>query len=191
MKERNKKNKSKISKILRPVLLVLMSLVLGINVYSWNANNLVGNKLPMPFGYGMAVVLSGSMEPTMSVDDLIFVKECEEYQVDDIVVFQSGDELIVHRIIGMDGTTLVTKGDANNVADEPVDVAVVKGKMIGRIPFAGVLVSWLKTPLGVIIVLGAAFLLLEMSYRKEKNQDIDELEKIKNEIRRLREEQEE
>ena len=188
MKKRSKKNSRKLSRILRPILLILMSLLLGINVYSWNANNLVGNKLPMPFGCGMAVVLSGSMEPSLSVDDLIFVKECDQYQVDDIVVFQSGSELIVHRVIEIDGTTLITKGDANNVADSPVDVELVKGKLIGRIPFAGMIISWLKTPLGVVVVLGAAFLLLEVSYRKEKNQDIDELEKIKDEIRRLREE---
>ena len=44
---------------------------MGINVYLWNASSLAGNAMPMPFGFGMAVVLSGSMEPVLSVNDLL------------------------------------------------------------------------------------------------------------------------
>ena len=72
--------------ILRTLFLIVVSLVLGINIYSWNAKSLTGNVLPMPFGYGGAVVLSGSMEPTIAVDELIIVKAEDGYEVGDIVV---------------------------------------------------------------------------------------------------------
>ena len=71
---------------MRLLLLILCGLVIGVNMYLANANSLVGNQLPMPFGYGAAVVLSGSMEPEFSEGDLIFVKETESYKQNDIVV---------------------------------------------------------------------------------------------------------
>ena len=53
--------------------------MIGFNVYLANAYGLVGNQLPMPFGYGAAVVLSGSMEPEFSEGDLILIKETKDY----------------------------------------------------------------------------------------------------------------
>ena len=92
--------------ILRTLFLIVVSLVLGINIYSWNAKSLTGNVLPMPFGYGGAVVLSGSMEPTIAVDELIIVKAEDGYEVGDIVVYQAGRILVVHRIVALDGETV-------------------------------------------------------------------------------------
>ena len=94
------KNK-KLKNILRLVVLVILGAVIGVNAYLMNANNLVGNKLPMPFGYGAAVVLSGSMEPEFSKGDLIIVKETDDFDLNDIVVFESGNSLVVHRVVGM------------------------------------------------------------------------------------------
>lgn len=174
--------------ILRIALFTFISIVLGLSIYSWNAKNLIGEQLPMPFGFGTAVVLSGSMEPTFSVDDLIVIKEAKEYQVDDIIVFQDTYNLVVHRIVSVYGDQIQTQGDANNVADEPIMLSAVKGKVIFHIPDAGVVVNALKTPAGIIILLVGAVILLEMSYRKEKQEDIDDIEKIKEEIRKLKEE---
>ena len=79
--------KNKVGKdILRVLLLAVCGLVLGLNIYSANAKSLVGNHLPMPFGYGAAVVLSGSMEPTLSVGDLILVNPKSEH-VDEAMEF--------------------------------------------------------------------------------------------------------
>lgn len=176
---------------LRLLVLALAGVVLGVNLYLWNANTIVGNRLPMPFGYGAAVVLSGSMEPTLSVNDLILVKESESCEVGDIVVYQSGETLIVHRVIAVDGETVTTQGDANSVADEPISLEAVKGVVIARIPLAGGPVRALKTPAGTIILLAAAFLLNERSIRRERQADEEELDSIRAEIRRLKEEKEE
>ena len=63
------KRKFKLKSTFRLLLLILCGLILGVNVYLANANSLVGNQLPTPFGYGAAVVLSGSMEPEFSKGD--------------------------------------------------------------------------------------------------------------------------
>jgi hypothetical protein len=70
--------------------------------------------------------------------------------VGDIIVYQKEDQLIIHRVVSMDGTTLVTQGDANNVADEPIDISSVKGKMVSRIPVLGGLIRDLKTPIAAV-----------------------------------------
>ncbi|MDO4331671.1 MAG: signal peptidase I [Eubacteriales bacterium] len=174
----------------RIVLLMILSLVIGAGVYRWNARNLMGNELPMPFGYGSAVVLSGSMEPALSVNDWIMIKETETYETGDIVVFQSEGELIVHRVIGIGHEMIQTKGDANLAADEPVALSCVKGKVIGRVPKAGVMINAVKSPPGIAVILIAAVFLMELSYRKDRERDDGELEKLKDEIRKLKEERE-
>ena len=186
----NKKKKIKQNAIWRHILLVICGLLLGINIYLTNAYNLLGNKLPMPFGYGTAVVLSGSMEPTFSKDDLIIVKKKDSFDIGDIVVYQSNDSLVVHRVVYMDGDMVVTKGDANNIEDASFDKIAIKGVVIGCIPSLGVFVNAIKTPTGTIVVLLCAFLLIELSFRKQKASDDKRIEDIKAEIRRLREEKE-
>lgn len=182
--------KSKILAFCRRLVLALAAVVIGIRVYAWNAESLVGNRMPMPFGYGAAVVLSGSMEPVLSVNDVIIAKETQDYVVGDMIVYQEGASVIVHRIVALDEENVQTKGDANNAIDAPISRESVKGKVIARIPRAGHVVAFLKTPVGIFGLLGAAILLMEFSYRKEKEKDEDELERIKAEIRKLREEQE-
>ena len=182
--------KTKILTICRRILLSIVAVILGLRVYAWNAESLVGNRMPMPFGYGAAVVLTGSMEPTFSVDDVIFAKEETAYAVGDVVVYQDGDMVIVHRVVAVDEETIQTQGDANNIADEPIAINMVKGKVFGHIPSMGGVVRFMKNPVAVIGILAAAVFLMEYSYRKEKEKDDDELERIKAEIRKLKDEQE-
>ncbi len=188
MKEKAKKNKY--SALFRRIALAVLGILLGLNVYLANARSLAGQKLPMPFGIGTAVVLSGSMEPTLSVNDVIIVREQESYNVGDIVVYENGREMIVHKIIEKNGDTLTTKGDANNTADEPISTEAVKGKVAFSVPYAGAIVKALRSPVGAIVIILAAVLLTEGSFRRKKESDEIKIEKIKEEIRRLKAEQE-
>ena len=176
----------------RIILILLVSLVIGLNVYQWNASRLVGNRFPMPLGFGVSVVLSGSMEPHLHVNDLVIVTPADRYSVGDVVVFQQNGDLIIHRIISIDEAagTIRTRGDANNTEDEPVALGEVKGKESFHIPFVGLLVRALKTPAGIITVLAAAAFLMHSSWKKEKSQGDEQLDAIKEEIRRLKAEQE-
>lgn len=182
------KNKKLKQAILRIIPLAVISIAVGFRLYMWNAKNLVGNEMPMPFGWGASVVLSGSMEPELSVDDLVIVRACDGYQVGDIVVYQDGNMLVIHRIIFIDGDEIVTQGDANNAADQPTDISAVKGKAVGHIPFAGVVVRFLQSAAGFFLILIAAVALFELPYRKERKKSENEIEKIKEEIRRLKDE---
>ena len=175
--------------ILRFFLLSLCGAVIGFNLYAANANRLVGNQLPMPFGWGAAVVLSGSMEPELSVDDLIIVKEAESYGLRDVVVYQDGRSLVVHRIIECRDDGFITMGDANNTDDGLIELSRIKGKVVFAIPYVGMLVDFIKTPVGTFLIIALAVLLLELPRQREKKKDSEEMERIKEEIRKLKDEQ--
>ena len=183
----DKKKKSRVGSIIfRIVLIIIAGLTVGIGVFSWNASRLVGNQLPMPFGFGVSVVMSPSMEPVLHTNDLIFVTAQESYDVGDIIVYQEGEMLVIHRIVSIDGDTVITKGDANNISDDPILMEDIKAELSFRIPFIGVIFKYLKTVPGTLLVLVLAIFLLYRSRQKEREKDREELEDIVEEIKRLR-----
>ena len=173
---------------LRMLMLLILGVFLGIRFYAWNAQHLTGNAVPMPFGVGASVVLSGSMEPALSVGDLLIFTEEENYEVGDVVVYQSGRTPVVHRIIALDAQTVITRGDANNTADEPFGVQLIRGKVVTAVPLVGHLIWALKTPLGTASLVIAALLLMELSYRSERKEKVAQQEELKAEIRQLMQE---
>lgn len=185
-----KKKKTDRKVLLRRVLLILFGAALGLNVYMINANSIVGEQLPTPFGFGAAVVLSGSMEPELSTGDLIIVKETDDFEVNDVVVYQDGIGLVVHRIVDIEGDTVITKGDANNAADQPIDRTAVKGTVSFSVPFAGNIVTFLKSKIGTVCIIIAIIALVELSRRRERQEYDEERQKIIDEINRLRREEE-
>ena len=178
--------KRKLKRIGRMILLAVISLIIGIRLYNWNAQTLAGNAMPMPFGVGISVVLSGSMEPTLSVNDLVIVHEQSDYAVDDIVVYQDENMLVIHKIVSVNGDEIITKGDANNVEDAPISASDIKGKAVFHIPFVGALIRFLKTPVGFILIITAAIMLFELPHLQERKKAAEEQEKIKEEIKRLK-----
>ena len=174
--------------ILRVALLCVCGAIIGINIYLANANRLVGNSLPMPMGVGAAVVLSDSMVPTFVTGDLIVVKETDAIEVEDIVVYQEGRMLVVHRVVAIDGDTVTTRGDANNADDAPIPRDAIKGRVLFHIPYVGHVVDLLKTPIGTIGMLAAAIALIEIPRRRDKKRDEQTREQLLEEIRRLKEE---
>ncbi len=186
MAQYTKKENRRAFNITRILIFVLVAVIIGCSVYNWNAKKLTGNQLPMPFGIGAAVVLSGSMEPELSVNDLIIVKGTDSFYIGQIVVYQDGNSLTVHRIIKIDGEDIVTQGDANNTADDPIRAEDIKGEMLLSVPYVGVIIEIVQQPIVIALILGASVWLLERSYRKEKDKDTDELTKIIEEIKKLK-----
>lgn len=175
--------------LLRLLAICVLAAVIGINVYTFNASRLAGNAFPMPLGFGLSVVLSGSMEPELSTGDLLLVVAREEYKPDEVVVFLDGRSAVVHRIISMDGDTVITQGDANNQEDEPISTELICGKVVLAIPLLGYLVSVIKTPLGTLLILALAVWLLNRSFRREQKEKTEQLDMIRAEIERLKAEQ--
>lgn len=183
------KNKKVIQYIFRLIIFVIISLVVGLSVYTINARRVTGNKLVMPFNKTVAVVLTGSMEPTIGVNDLIVVEKTNDYAVNDIVVYQDKGMLVVHRIVSINGDVIVTAGDANNGAlDEPINVKTINGEVVKVIPFLGLVLKCIKSPVGICLIISISIVLLVLSYRKEKEDDEKSINDIKEKINKLKKE---
>lgn len=180
----------RLGRLVRAALILFISLVVGSSAYSLNARHLAGNAMPMPLGFGFSVVLTGSMEPTLKVNDLVLVVETDDYGVGDVVVYQEGTStLVIHRVIAMGEGWVQTKGDANNAADEPISPDRVKGKMIWRAEFLGYVAQCIRSVPGVITILALAAFLMHRSWRNEKQEKEAELDELRQEILRLQIEQ--
>lgn len=112
-------------------------------------------------GYQMMAVLSGSMEPALHPGDIVVIKQTdsEQIRVDDIITYASDQNTVVtHRVIDVvqkDGQVLFeTKGDANNRKDDNlVSGDQVIGSLQFHIPKAGSVIDFIKSPLGVFLVI--------------------------------------
>lgn len=180
------KNK-KVKNIVKISILTILSILLGLKIYSSNVNSLTGKQMAMPFGYGMGYVTTGSMEPEYLIDDLIIVKKCKTYQVDDVIVFQDGNSLVVHRIVSINGKEIITRGDANTGDDDPIDIEKIYGKVIKKFNGGGSLIRKLKSPVVIVVIILLAFILMEISFLSEKKESNEDIEKIKKEIKELKE----
>ena len=181
--------KKVLRRIARVLLLTVISLMIGGGVYLWNARTLGGNDMPMPFGVGASVVLSGSMEPTLQINDLVIIRAAETYEVGDIVVYQSGRMGVIHRLIALEDGMALTQGDANNAPDEPIPAASIQGKLVLRVPYAGIAVQAIQSLPGTLTIVALAVWLLIRSRRNEKAEAQAELDALRKEIEALRAEQ--
>jgi len=141
-------------------VIVLLILILLLNAYLLVMQLGFKVKLPKVFGFGQVIVISGSMEPTLSAGDLLIIREVFQYQADDVVTYEWGNSLCTHRIVSITGDQMITKGDANNTVDEPTATTLIEGKVVFRIPKFGHFILFLKTPYGMLFlaVLAIAFI---------------------------------
>lgn len=159
-----------IIKIIRRAVAAVLGIALIAGIYLIAAQRLSGEQAPEIFGFRQAAVVSGSMEPVCSPGDYIIYREKDAYQVGDIILFQKDGSLITHRIVEAAGQEFVTKGDANNTADEEhVSREEILGEAVFVLPHVGSVFLFLRSPLGILILLGSALALMWMpSRRKEK-----------------------
>lgn len=158
-----------LGKIISSVFFVILALLAVANLYIFAARKLTGQMQPTVFGWSSAIVVSGSMEPAVSVNDMVMIHEQRDYQVDDVIMFRSGGSLVTHRLIEMKAEGYRTKGDANNTADEKlVSPEEVVGKVVLTIPKAGVFVGYLQTPMGMTALVLIAVLLIALPSREER-----------------------
>ena len=93
-------------------------------------------------GYSPMAVLSGSMLPSYSVGDLVFINKNvtpEEINEGDVISYRINEDTVVtHRVVTVEDGYFITKGDANNIEDSnPVPYDILIGRAWFRIPKLG------------------------------------------------------
>lgn len=105
------------------------------------------------------IVTGNSMEPGFHLGDLVIVHQVLDYRVGDIVVYRSAElkGFVFHRIIGKTIDHFILQGDNNSWTDsyQPTREEMV-GKLWIQLPRAGKAVQWLRLPINMGLMAGAA-----------------------------------
>jgi signal peptidase len=114
---------------------------------------IVGFLLVMSRSYGLYVVHTGSMEPTIPSKSAVLVHK-GDYKVGQVVAFREGGDVVTHRLVAIHGNALTTKGDGNKTDDpwtlSPSDI--IGGAVLAPRE-AGYWLIYLKNPVGLASVL--------------------------------------
>ena len=96
--------------------------------------------------YPIAAITSSSMWPALKQGDIVLIKgvsDKNEIALGEIVVYENEKGFTIHRVVQLNDNTLVTKGDANNVEDQPVTYDKLVGKTVSwqdkilHVPYLG------------------------------------------------------
>lgn len=153
---------------------------------------IIDNTISYVNGYSASTVISGSMEPTLHVGDIVLIKKTDKVNYNDIITFISPDEegvTYTHRIVAVGDGMYKTKGDANNSIDDFMAYdETILGVVKMRIPYLGKYLHLLssKMPRYFIVVILVITAITTISYIvsiiKILKADLteDEIETIKN-----------
>ena len=146
------------------VMAVAMALLLAAPTFARNV-----------LGIGVTTVLTGSMRPAIDPGDLVItsMSAASSISVGDVVVVNSGDVPIAHRVVEVRVVSgvnrLTTKGDANALIDtDPVMVSANREvpRVIWRVPAVGSTLAFLASPqaqrLGLTLLVGLNLLALAL-----------------------------
>jgi signal peptidase I len=74
--------------------------------------------------------IGASMTPTLSGEDIVEVEPCAQARAGDVLLFKSGDKLVIHRVVAVKPEGLMTRGDHNRQADASL---LAPGDIVGRV----------------------------------------------------------
>ncbi len=198
-------------RVIKNVVCWTLIIILSFAVITFLLTRFAG-ATPSLFGYTLQRVSSGSMVPELEVGDVILsrnVGESDELKVDDIITFdgsdQFGEKNVTHRIIvapyEANGVVMLqTKGDANDIADNPIEFSRVKSIVLKKLSFLRTIYDMFLSPWGLIIFIALLLLVFfdELmniikiatgNYRDEDEESISEIiERIQREDREKAEE---
>jgi signal peptidase len=167
-------SKSKMPVAVRDVIIV----VAGVAIV-W-----LGLRLAFDTNNPFYVVSSGSMIPTLQVNDVLIVRDGHSFhqlKIGDIIVFNrpdGEDRVIVHRVVEIndspDGTRIIrTKGDANPASipgtDYPIREQNYIGKVVYVMPGAGIVTKVISPPVNYVIIAVILVILFFSKWGKKKS----------------------
>lgn len=146
-------------KIIKRVLTIIVTALLVIiavyNLYNFIELKVLKKDIATINGYATLEVVSGSMEPTIKIGDMIVINtKGKDYKVDDIITFyDENDSFVTHRIIEINDDKIITQGDANDSKDSPIVKDKIVGKYVKKINGLGFVLKTLKNPVALIMIM--------------------------------------
>lgn len=108
----------------------------------------------------LCIAKNTSMQPTISNNDLLIIKQYDDYGVGDIIQFKHNNLTITHRIVDkvVDNNQIVyyTLGDNDNTLKK-VYLSSVVGKVIKTFDNVGVVCNYINYFIVIVFVVGSTF----------------------------------
>ena len=162
----------KLSKIIVNLIIFVLSIIAIIAIFGVVQINLQDKDYVNIFGYSVLSTETGSMAPTIEKGDIVIIKIGDEIRENDIITYKTNNVLITHRIMNIDGDTIIAKGDYNNTEDEPITKSQVIGKSVFIVHNVEI---WKKvfTDMHVIIpvVITIILFILMISYKEKTGEE--------------------
>ena len=167
----------KITKLVVNVFTGILLVILVMVIYGKVVITFGKNSYPNYFGYTVFEVASGSMEPTLRINDAILVKITQEnLNKGDIIAFYGENAVITHRILYIDDDIITVKGDNNNIVDKPINRAQVIGKIVKVFPRLGIWKKVITDP-KIIIAIFITLLLFDFALSYSEKNKVEDKEK--------------
>ena len=158
--EKRKRTKQIVKKLLFIIIIILLY-----NIFLITKSTLDKTDAKSMFGYRAYVITTNSMEPTINVGDIIIVSG--------IVTFEQNNQIITHRIVGIEetekGSKYVTKGDNNLTKDtEEISYEQILGTIVLKIPRIGNIILLLEDKVYIILLLNLILIIYINTKRVEE-----------------------
>lgn len=176
-----KKIVEKIINIILDIVIFIFGIILLISIYNNVQTKILKNSYSSFFGYTVFGVQTGSMADAINAGDWIIVKKQDNFKTNDIITYAQDGDFITHRIVESYKNTFVTKGDANNTKDSPINKEQIVGKVVKVLPNFEIFRKTLFNPVVLLFLMITLYLAIIL-FRKDNN-SIDYknmLDKIKN-----------
>ncbi len=144
---------SKITDYALNALIVLFALFLLASIYSFIQVKILKNDHSSLFGYSLFEIQTGSMHGSVEIGDWILVKSDNNIKIGDIITFKQDNNFITHRVVEAYQDSFVTKGDANNAKDKPIDRSQIVGKVKKVLHSFGFLKKTIFNPIVIIFLI--------------------------------------
>lgn len=185
MEMKVKKSIEKVVNTILNVLIYIFGIILLISIYNNLQVKVFGKDYSDFFGYSIFEVQTGSMKDEINPGDWIIVKSSSSIKLNDVVTYKQGEDFITHRVIGVYNDTYVTKGDANNTKDDPIDKKQIVGKVVKIIPHFGILKKTIFNPI-VMVAIIITITIINFSFKNKSKETKKETEsKMSEKLKRI------
>ena len=180
---KRKENVKIAKKVIEIIAIILIYNIILIALSSANKISVVNI-----LGYKSYIIKTNSMEPTISINDVVITKKVKKEKIKkgDVITFLQDGEVITHRITQIeDNGNYTTKGDNNNIEDTfKITYENIEGKHILTIPYLGKIVQVLDNKIVfLIITLIILIFMLITIQNQEKRENRREKKKIEDKKR--------
>ena len=144
-----------VKNIIKIVVITLLTLIFLYNIYNYINTKILKNSITEIGGYAILEVVSGSMEPTIKIGDIIIIDtKNKDYKKDDIVTFTDvNNAFVTHRIIEINNNKMITKGDANDSNDDATETSKIIGRYVYKLTGLGAIIASFRSPITLTIIL--------------------------------------